>query len=182
MIFEHYVRLWGEPARRAVYGPPDAEVRVYKWPAGQTGQGVAIYATDGGSSFALPGSPASHRLEFVCGFTREIDDVAMWLAQLAAFPRAAGKSLGRGHTVDFEEPLWPGAPFQSWLILDPMPDVVPDLVVPGGNHVLFMHATPIFASEIAYKKAHGFDRLLDEWERRGVNFSDPARSPCPAGT
>jgi hypothetical protein len=35
-VLEHYIRLWGEPARTAAYGPDDAQVYVYKWPAEQT--------------------------------------------------------------------------------------------------------------------------------------------------
>lgn len=79
-VLEHYMRLWGEPARTAAYGPDDAQVYVYKWPAEQTRLGVTMYGTAGEahSRFRVP-----RRNRFTCGVTLRTAEAIDRLARLS---------------------------------------------------------------------------------------------------
>ena len=102
------------------------------------------------------------------------------LAALALYPTRKGVALDHGHTVPADGPLWPGTDMGRFLVLRPIGDVIPPLELPGGLHVDFLQAIPIFESELAYKTEHGPEALLRRWEGSRVPFWDPNRSPEPA--
>ena len=59
------------------------------------------------------------------------------------------RELGDGHTITFEEPLWPGTPMRSLLLARPPEPIIPDLTVDDRVHVEFLQAIPLFDSELA---------------------------------
>ena len=52
-------------------------------------------------------------------------------------------------------------------------------MLPGGRHIEFLQAIPIFETEIAYKSQEGVDTLLGRWEADRVAFWNPDREPRP---
>jgi hypothetical protein len=154
------------------------EVEVFKWNA----EGVNLYATVGASARPMAGRDPNHRVEFFAGLLPAKDEVPSPLAALALYPTREGVALDHGHTVPADGPLWPGTDMGLFLVLRPIGDIIPPLELPGGLHVDFLQAIPIFESELAYKTEHGAEALLLRWEASRVPFWDPNRSPSEGET
>jgi hypothetical protein len=161
-----------------VFTGTDHQVEVHKWSSDRNPEGVTLYATVGGSDHPVPGSDPTHRVEFFLGLLPGRDDIASPLAALALFPIREGKPLDHGHTVPAEAPLWRGTEMQRFLVMRPVMEIIPPLGLPGGVHVEFLQALPIFESELRYKVEHGAEELIHLWERTGVRFWDPDRVPA----
>lgn len=175
-----YRAHWGEPSRRARFEIGDWSIEVYKWAADANPEGVALYATVGTSERPMPSRDAAHRVEFLLGLMPERDDVASALAALGLYPAREGVALDHGHTVPADGPLWPGTAMCSFLVLHPLSDFLPPLELPGGLHVEFLQAVPVFDAERAFKSKHGAEALLEIWERASVPFWDPRRASAIA--
>ena len=174
-VRDHYWGLWGEPSRTAEFTESDYTVEVNKWSSDTNPEGVDLYATIGASANPAPQGDPTHRVEFFLGLLPGRDDIASPLAALALFPIREGKPLDHGHTVPAEAPLWRGTEMQRFLIMKPITEIIPPLVLPRGVHVEFLQALPIFESELTYKVEHGAEKLIQLWERNGVRFWDPDR-------
>jgi hypothetical protein len=176
-IEAHYVACLGHPGRRARFRTGDRVIEILKWNADANPQGVALYATLGGSDQPpSTGADPTHRSEFVLGLLPEEDAVASALATLALH---AGE-LGHGHTMRFGEPLWADARMNGFLVMRPIEPVVPTLEFPDEKHCEFLDAIPIYESEVDFKARHGAERLMDVWQEAQVPFWDPNRDPLPA--
>jgi hypothetical protein len=175
-----YLARWGEPSRKATFRVEEFEVEVFKWSAEVNPEGVNLYATIGGSARPLAGRDQNHRVEFFVGLMPSRDDVASPLAALALYPAREGVALDHGHMVPADGPLWPGTEMRRFLVLRPIGDIIPPLELPGGMHVEFLQAIPIFDSELAYTTERSAEELLRRWEHSRVPFWDPNRSPEPA--
>jgi hypothetical protein len=178
-LAEHYTERWGEPSREAEFDILGHEIEVYKWDAASNPEGVTMYATLGSSTAPAPGAP-THRNEFYVGLHPENDDVAWPLAALASHPLTDGVSFQHGSSLVLPEPLWHGTGMTGFLILEPVEEAMPTLQVPGGNHIVFLQATPAYEQEIAYKarSPEAFNRLLDYWQEHRVPHWDPWRAPA----
>jgi hypothetical protein len=148
-------------------------VEVYKWDPEATPEGVALYATIGASELPLVGHDPAHRAEFFVGLLPAKDDIARPLAMLASHSAHEKTALDHGHTVIFLEPFWAGTSLRTFLVMRPVSEILPTLGLPGGVHVEFLQAIPLFQSELAFKKANGAEALLRRWEESGVPFWDP---------
>lgn len=175
-VKRHYVALFGAPSRTAEFKQAGQRVEIYKWDEECTSLGVALYATIGASSHPLPGFNVSHREEFIIGLRPPEDSVAPTLAAVAVHTAFTGEALAHGHTLSFDHPLWDATAMRSVVIIQPGEEVVQPLAVPNGLHVVFLMAVPLFPAELAFKRRHGADALLDEWEKQGIRFSDPNRT------
>jgi suppressor of fused protein SUFU len=64
---------------------------------------------------------------------------------------------------------------RHFVITRSMVPIIEPIEVGNGIHVEFLEVTPIFESELAYKKKHGYEALRDHWKERGVEFWNPDR-------
>jgi hypothetical protein len=142
---------------------------------------VTIYATVGASTLQQPGYSTDHRLEFYTGMLPEKDEIATVLADVAHFPIKEQAAIGHTHSITWLEPLWPGTRMSSVFLQRSDHDHIPMLVCPDdGVHVEFLDVTPIYPSELAFKKEHSLDALIEHWWRHNVKYWDPNRPPEPA--
>jgi hypothetical protein len=160
----------------------DLAIRVLKWDAGTNGEGVAMYATLGASTWSLAGRDRSHRVEFFVGLAPAQDGIARALAALGLYGVRDEVALDHGHTVPGGGPLWPGSAMRSFLVLRPLAGFLEPLAPSDGLHVEFLQAVPIYESEKAFKSEHGVDSLLRRWEDTSLAFWDSNRDPDPGAT
>lgn len=178
-VRKHYLRLWGEPSRTAEFRIEGRGVEIYKWDAARNPEQVNLYVTLGISNYPLPGHGPGHRLEFFLGLNPAQDGVAKPLAMVGLDPVLHGTELAHGHTVTYPEPLWKGTKMRSFLILRPVTEIVPPLVLNPTLDVEFLQAIPLFPSEVAFKSKHRIDGLLDRWRAAKVPFWNPNRQADP---
>jgi suppressor of fused protein SUFU len=173
-VRSHYRSHWGQPSRAAEFTFGQETYEVYKWDAATHPEEVNVYATNGASSYA----PASekHRFEIFMGLVPAADDAAVTLAMAASYPSRQEAELGDGHTITFEEPVWPGTTMRSLLLTMPLELIIPDLTLEARAHVVFLQAIPLFESELALKKRDGAESLLARWRAARVRFWDPGRA------
>lgn len=170
----HYARHWGHPSQEFEYTIGPETYEVYRWNAETHPEGVNLYATNGASAYA----PASkkHRFEIFLGLLPAADEAARTLAMAASLPSRQKADLGDGHTIAFEEPVWPGTAMRSLLLARPTEEILPDVLLGERLHVEFLQALPLYDSELALKKKEGAESLLDRLRAARVPFWDPARA------
>lgn len=168
---------------QSVIGPPSAEERfsldvtvsVLTWRAGDNPHGLFIYATLGASAFPLP-PDLTHRIEMHVVLSRPVAEIGRRIAAAAMFHEK--EIVDSGHTITFDEPLWPGGNMRTlWLINQSRlgyEHLVPKLILPEAP-VEFLMAVPVFPSEVEFKREFGSERLWDEFARLRVPFQNPDR-------
>lgn len=171
-----YSGLWGDPARKAEFRKGELLVEVEKREPEANPEGVALYATLGGSRHPVPGRDSSHRFEFILGLLPERDDVASALAALALYSAREAEPLNHGHTVPADGPLWPGTEMDGFLVVRPISELVP-IIEADGLHIEILQAIPIFPSERSALRHQSAEEMLGGWQERGVAFWDPERQP-----
>jgi Suppressor of fused protein (SUFU) len=174
-----YRARWGEPSRDARFEVGELAIDILKWDANANPEGVALYATLGASSWAVPGRDSDHRIEFFVGILPEQDGIASALAALGLYPVREGVALDHGHTVPAGEQLWPGSRMRTFLVVRPRSDFLRPIELADGLHVQFLQAIPIFESEVDFKREHGAEALMRRWEETGVPFWTADRRPAP---
>jgi len=152
-------------------------IEVLKWGSDRHSEGVNLYVTVGWSEHSADSSQ-EHRVEFFTGFIPENDEIARPLAMLGD----QDELLDHGHTVSFQEPLWPATSMRTFLVLRPRVELIPVLVFSKRLHVDFLQAIPIYPTELNAKKRSGLDALLARWEKHKVPFWDPQREANPSGS
>lgn len=181
VVRQHYLGLWGKPSRVIPLSSKDYHIDIYKWDANARSETVAIYATIGASAFPQPGYGPDHRFEFYTGLLPELDAIGVVLADVATFSVSEGVPIGHGHTITYLEPLWPGTQMSSVSLERSDGDFLPMLESPDdGIHVEFLDVTPLYPSEIQFKKDHSLDKLIEHWWKHDVHYWDPTRPPEPS--
>ncbi|WP_448851223.1 suppressor of fused domain protein [Corynebacterium sp. 335C] len=140
---------------------------------------VVAYATLGCSAAPMqdpsdfaPDPEEGPRAELVLPVRGGLDAVLRPLAMLAAAPSIEGLILQPGALLDFNAPLWDGARFTAFMLLDsPVPDVEA-----AGRQVSILQPAPITPNEIALARAKGAAELQRVWQQQGVDVSDPHRT------
>jgi hypothetical protein len=165
VIRDYYTAKWGVPDRVAHFEAFSHHIEVYKWGADATGEGVAIYATNGAS--AGRAAVDGHRVEFFVGFHPEFDDIAPALSLLATYPLRGGV-ISIGDTVTLGGPLWPGAPVSTFLIVPQIDELLDPLVLADATHVRFCQVLPVSKSEVEVRRRRGAIWLLGEMNDRGI--------------
>ena len=173
----HYERNWGPPSRRASFSHDTGSIRVFKWSADRTSEGVALYATIGASDRIVDHRHRDHRVEYILGLLPEQDDAASPLSRLGSYGDRSGSSVLEGDTLSFTEPLWPGSELCALLVMRSREPLLPLLSTPDGPHVEFLQAIPLHATEVDAKSRLGSETLLARWEEARVPFWDPMRAP-----
>ena len=180
-VQQWYRSKWGEPARRAEFRGVDGLLaEVLKWDSAATGEGVTLYTTVAACDYVMDAAHPGHRIELVLGLRPERDEIASHLAALALYPKRKGVILGHGHTIPSDEPFWTGTEMHHFVIARGLVPIIETMAVGNGIHVEFLQVTPIFESELAYKKKHGFEALRDHWKQHRVQYWNPDRGAAPA--
>lgn len=180
-VRKHYLDLWGNPSQIIPRRSNDYPIDIYKWDANVHPEHVTMYATVGGSTFPQPGRAPDHRFEFFTGLLPEQDAIATVLAHVATFSASEHAPIGHGHTITFLEPLWRGTQMCSVSLERSYLDLIPMLASPeDGMHVEFLMVTPLYPSEMQFKKEHSLDALTEHWWKHNVRYWDPNRPPEPA--
>jgi suppressor of fused protein SUFU len=182
VVDKHYRELWGAPSRTARFRRNDYSVDIYKWEASVNREGVTVYTTLGASCYTMVGAPTEHRVEFFVGLDPARDEIASPLAGLALYAAEHQTVVAHGHTVPVGQPLWLGTEMSAWLVLQPLSEIIPPLHTVDGTHVEFLQAIPLYPSELAFKKAHQAEGLLEKWRQAKVPFWNPDRKPEPIET
>jgi hypothetical protein len=172
-VRDAYRRLWGEPAREAVFERAGHKIRVFKWTPESSQEGVFLYATLGASDRSI--TDEAHRVEYLMGLMPERDYVASHLASLALYAHEFDTSLGHGHTVPGEEALWPGTAMHHLLVVRQAHSIIEPVPVTKSTHVEFMQVIPIFEEEVRFNAEHGIEALLSYWSNQEVPFWDSNR-------
>lgn len=157
----------------------DTPVRVLRWDAETSPEGVFMYATMGVSTRPAEGHSPDHRLEYFVGLLPPQDDAALAFAQLAAV--TWNEPMDHGHTVEMDGPLWPGTDMNCWLVTTPLVEIVPPLLH-DGLHVQWLMAIPLYPSERTWKAVHGLEALVSQWEAEEVPYWDPHRPLWTGGS
>lgn len=111
------------------------------------------------------------------GAGADTDKVLRPLAVLAASPQVEGVVVAPGASLDVGEPLWPGAPFTSVLVVE-SGGLVEDLELDApADPVRFLPLLPMTPDEAAWKRVHGAQALQERWLADGVDLRDPSRRP-----
>ena len=104
-----------------------------------------------------------------------------WLKMLARFPHEYQTWLGSGHTIpngDPAEPFHESVPFVCWLLLNPPfgPEALTPCEISEEKQVHFYALMPLYEEEMIYKLAHGYDALLERFDKYQTSFVlDPTR-------
>ncbi len=180
-VHDHYEARWGKHSW--VFPLQNREgntIYVDKWAidASGTDQGVAWYATIGGSRQPMEGGRhPTHRMELFIGLIPAQDGVVEALASLAYYPIRYHTFLDDGHTVPGDGPLWPGTRMTDCLMMSQ--DILPPLAWEDKVHVDFLQVVPLYRSELEFKKQHGAAALWERWRRSRVPFWKSDRPPAP---
>jgi len=166
LVSESYATKWGRPSRRARFDVLGKTIEVYKWNEDVTGEGVAIYATNGASA-APPVDPPGRRVEFFVGFSPDFDGIASSLSLLGSYP-LAGATVSVGDTVTLGDPLWVGGAVSTFLIVPQIEELFDPLLLPDSSHVHFCQVLPISETELELKKQRGAQWLLGELNDQGI--------------
>lgn len=165
VIRDCYAARWGTPHRVGRFDAGGRAMEIYKWPESATGEGVAIYATNGASAEAV--QPSGYRVEFFIGLTPEFDDIAPALSLLGSYP-STGNAVFAGDTVTHGEPLWRGAAARTFLVVPQTEALLEALLLPDATHVHFHMVMPISDGELALTKKRGAEWLLGELNDRSI--------------
>lgn len=179
-VEHYYLSRWGQPTREASFSVNGFTVRVFKWTAEASKEGVAIYATCGASVWPILGKDPGHRQEFFSGLSGERDDLASPLAALGLYSKREHTSLDHGHSVSAGRELWPGSGMSAFLILAPRASFIAPLAL-DGVHVHFLQAVPIYEIEREYSKRCGASSLLNFWQQKQTPFWAPDREASVPG-
>lgn len=170
-IAAHYASLFGAAETRHVYKTKTHSFEVLCWSPQQTGEDVYIFATVG--AFATMGL-AIHRCEFFFGLTGQPPGVPGALAEVALDGNGTGGIPSSGDTITLAFDLWEGTGARSFMFTDGGEAIIPPLRK-GDVAVDFVQLVPLYADEVAYKKAHGQAALWQHFEANQVAYWDPHR-------
>jgi len=67
----------------------------------------------------------------------------------------------------------------TYSVTKPDTEIIPVLQGTDGLHVIFLQVIPIYPSELEFKVKRGAEGLLRRWEKSGVPFWNPNRTPNP---
>lgn len=181
VIRELYVGRWGEPSRCAEFRRDSRTVEIYKWDSQQIDEGLALYATLGGSERPVGPLSPEHRVELFTRLLPEEDEVAQYLSMLLLSSEPENPHLLDGHTVNYQEPIWEGTEVSGFLILEPRVELIPQLQF-DDFHVDFLQVIPLLPSELIFRAKYGVEELLALWEKGEVPFWSMRRGPVPGST
>jgi hypothetical protein len=165
---EHYTQVVGtEPAYRALRTRDGHALGVFEWPAGNSRLGVHFYASAGASRY---GPDARHyAVELFVGVKQGDEAVLEGFADMALSVLKSGTVPRHGVFVAGDWKVIKGREFTGWVLTERPDDLIPQLDLPDGRHVVFLDALPVFWEEAEYRHGNRADDLFDIWEKEEVN-------------
>ncbi|MCB4811062.1 suppressor of fused domain protein [Methylovorus menthalis] len=157
MIIDHYFKKFGSPSREAEFSTQKNSIKVLKWDQDKTGEGVAIYATEGASNIH---GDENNGCEFFLGIAPEVDDVVDAIAEAALHGNGTLLIPNSGDSINLSYPLWVGTEAHSFMFTNGDEIIEPINIV--NKKIIFIQLVPIFESELKYKNDHS---EIDLWKR-----------------
>lgn len=175
---EHYTKVVGtEPAYRALRTRDGLALGVFEWPAGSNRMGVHFYASAGASQYG-PGA-RHHAVELFVGVEHGDETVLEGFADLALSVLKSGTVPRHGVFVAGDWTVIKGRDFTGWVLTERPDDLIPQLDLPDGRHVVFLDALPVFWEEAEFRHGNRADDLFDIWEAEEVKSWDLGRALPP---
>lgn len=187
-----YAELFGEkpatmfPAHQLVTGPDDPfliDVLVYPLEVEGLEGPVVAAVTNGMSDIRMAEGDAPEqprRRELIQYFRQCTPGHAQRLRDMAWLPLYDEFLLDAFHTIAWEWPAVEGTPWKNAVFLEPLwrPHREFTVVVEGDEVSLLWHV-PLSDAELAFKREHGIDDLLDRMDEVGLHwiFDEGNRPP-----
>jgi hypothetical protein len=125
---------------------------------------------------------APHRVELIFYCSEPRDEYSATLRWVAHFPHASKSWLGHGHTMpngNPSAPFWGSTELDTLLFMPPIvskDQTLPSELKLGGEPVHFLWVVPLTSAECNFKLKHGFDAILNLFEKnRHPHVFDPHR-------
>jgi hypothetical protein len=176
-----YTRHFGQPGQiveDAAEGNPRVDVIVYP-PQGSRSFTTLITSGMSDMRMSLPESIPPHersdfyRRELIWYVSEQKREYVTWMQWLGHFPFIDRTWLGHGHTVQWNEPLFPGSALQHFLLTYSIlrnDDKIKDELKIEDDPVALLWINPITPQEHRVKKEMRIDGLLDLFERNKHPF------------
>ena len=184
---QHYTKVvvGAEPVFREMRSRDGHALGVFEWPAGTSRLGVHFYASAGASEYGP--EARDHAVELFVGVKPGDHAVLEGFADMALSVLKSGTVPRHGVFVAGDWKVIKGRDFTGWVLTERLDDLVPQLDLPEGRHVVFLDALPVFWEEAEYRHGNRADDLFEIWEAEEVKSWDLDRSlpaaiqPRPAG-
>lgn len=176
---EHYVAVVGSEAEYHDMRTRSGEsVGVFEWPKGTSRMGVHLYASAGATGH---GSGArQHAVEVFVGVEPGSEAVKEAFANMVLSVLKSNTVPQHGVFVAGNWKVIKGRKFTGWVLTERPDDLIPELQLTNGRHVVFLDALPVFPEEADYRHGNRSDELFGIWEETGVESWDLDRD-LPAG-
>jgi hypothetical protein len=176
---EHYVAVVGsEPEYHEMRTRSGESVGVFEWPKGTSRMGVHLYASAGATRHG-PGA-RQHAVELFVGVKTGSDAVKEGFANMILSVLKSKTVPQHGVFVAGSWKVIKGRKFTGWVLTERPDDLIPELQLTNGRHVVFLDALPVFPEEAEYRHGNRSDELFGIWEETGVKSWDLDRD-LPAG-
>ncbi|MCU1555310.1 MAG: hypothetical protein JWM13_2796 [Arthrobacter sp.] len=183
---EHYKAVaQGEPVYHDLHTRAGASIGVFEWPKATNRLGVHFYASAGASNHG-PGA-RRHAVEVFLGVKHGDAAVLEGFANMAISVLIGGGVPQHGSFISGNWKVIKGRNFTGWVLTERPDDLVPELQLQDGRHVVFLDALPVFPEEAEYRNGNRSEELFETWEEAGVKSWDldralpPGIPPRPSG-
>ncbi|TNB72979.1 suppressor of fused domain protein [Arthrobacter sp. BB-1] len=168
---EHYVAVVGsEPEHHEMRTRSGESVGVFEWPKGASRMGVHLYASAGATRHG-PGA-GKHAVELFLGVNTGSDAVKEGFANMILSVLKSNTVPQHGVFVAGNWKVIKGRQFTGWVLTERPDDLIPELQLAGGRHVVFLDALPVFPEEARYRHGNRSDELFEIWEEIGLKSWD----------
>jgi hypothetical protein len=179
----HYRKCVGGEPEYVRFAQDRGLIGLLEWPKRSSKIGLHIYATFGLHALVhgMPSHGLGHGFEIFAAVDVGTDEFRSALAMMANDLVTDQTVVQPGETVTYENShIIEGLQFTSWLVLESYDNLIPDLSLSDGGHVVFLYATPIFLEEAQYLRENGLEALFDVWEKDNPRLEDLGRGVPPS--
>jgi hypothetical protein len=175
---EHYKRMVdGEPVYHDLHTRSGDSIGVFDWPEGSSRLGVHFYASAGASNHG-PGA-RQHAVELFVGVKTGDAAVLEAFADAAMSVRKSNGVPQHGSFISGDWKVIRGRKFTGWILTERPDDLIPELRLQDGRHVVFLDALPVYPEEAEYRNGNRSEELLGIWEDFRVKSWDLDRELPP---
>lgn len=179
----HYTSVVGiEPQFETMTSLEGNTVGLFHWPQGSSRMGVALYASAGISVPGPDGRGHKHTVEVFVGVKQDSAEVREAFANLVTSLVCSGTPHPARHGVfvagDWE--VIEGRKFTGWVLTERPDELIPDLQLKDGRHIIFLDALPVFPEEAEFRHGNRAEELLGMWEEWEVESADLDRQLHPS--
>ena len=157
-------------------------VGIFQWPRGSSRMGVHLYASAGISVPGPAGRGHLHTVEVFTGVKQNSPHVREAFANLIT-SLVCGTSPHPARHGAFVAGDWEvieGRKFTGWILTERPDQLIPNLQLQDGRHIMFLDALPVFPEEANFRHGNRADDLLGMWEEWEVKSADLDRELHPS--